>query len=808
MIKHFVKVALRNLRKNMFYTLISLVGLIISMGACVILMNYVDFESKYDDFHKDSDKIYRAESFFTLNGTITDSWATSSFGYAGAMKAEFAEVKDITRVNNKDCERIVRYQDKLYREPRVVIADSNFFSFFSYPILKGDAKRILKEPNTIAISESAAKKYFGEADPIGKVLDITTRKSVYHCAVSGVYKNFPPQSHLNLDMIISYASTTPFERDFWYQHEAYTYVKTNNEQDVKNIERKFPDLAEKFKTEDAMRDKRWEINMVPLTDLHLNPLKPYEFEVKGSRQNVRFIFFFALIILIVGWVNFINIMTSKSIERAGEIGVRKLVGSKTKHMVTQFFIESFLINFMAVSIFLILMVVSLPFLEQYYFSPMFNQFWQRPLVWVLLVLIFCLSTLITGAVPILILRKVKIAVVLKNRMSFRVGMGKGLRQGLIIFQFTAAVVLIVSTVTIRQQMQYMQSKDLGVSLTQTLVFKTPAKTDGYDEKLKMITEKMKTIGGVKAVTMSSAVPGKMVGYFMANQRDSDPEKISVLNEMLRVDYDFINAYQLKILKGRNFAKDFGADQESSVILTQSALKHFGFKDEESAVGGYIHLEGQGTKKYEVVGVVQDYHHHSLKENFRPVVLLMFSPWGGLDYEFVSVKIQSASPQSILSQVEQEYKSVFPDSSFDSFFLDEFFNRQYKEDLTYGTIIMIFTWLTIFIVCLGILGIASLMLLRRTKEIAIRKISGARPHQIVKLINMEFIRWVGIAVLIGTPLSWFIMNNWLENFPYRTNMEWWVFLVAGFLTVLVTVLTVSFQTVKSALENPVKSLRNE
>lgn len=808
MIKHYIKIAFRNLRKNIFYTLISLIGLVISMGAFVILMNYVDFESHYDDFHKDSDKIYRAESYFTLNGTVADSWATSSFGYAGAMKAEFSEVKAITRIHFKDNERIVRYQDKIYRERMVVIADSNFLSFFSFPLLKGDPHKVLLEPNTIAISASAAKKYFGDADPIGKVLDITTRKVVYHCAVSGVFEDFPPQSHLKLDMIISYASTSQFERDFWYMHSAYTYVKTDSEADARMIEKKFPALAEKFKTEDTMRDKRWEIHMVPLADIHLNPLKPMEFELKGSKQNVRFIFVFALIILIVGWVNFINIMTSKSIERAGEIGLRKLVGSKTKHMMIQFFIASFIINFLAVSIFLILMVIALPFLTHLYYSPMFSQFWQRPMVWGLLVLIFLLSTLITGAVPILVLRNIKIAVVLKNRMSFRVGMGKGLRHGLIIFQFTAAIVLVVSTVTIKRQMDYMQGKDLGADVAQTLVFKTPAKTDNYEEKLEMITEKMKTIGGVKSVSRSSAVPGEMVDFFIANQRDNDPEKVSVLTEMFRVDYDFIDAYQLKIVKGRNFSKTFGADKDNSLILTQSAMKIFGFKNEEEAVGGFINLEGQGKKKYQVIGVLKDYHHLSLKENFRPVVFLMFSPWNLLDFQYVSVKVQGANAKAIAGMLEQEYKSVFPDSSFDSFFLDEFFNRQYKEDVTYGLIIMIFTWLTIFIVCLGILGIASLMLLRRTKEIAIRKISGAKPWQILKLINMEFIRWVGLAIVIGTPLSWWIMHNWLENFPYRTEVEWWIFVLAGLLTVLVTGITVSIQTVKSALENPVKSLRNE
>ncbi|RYE22382.1 MAG: ABC transporter permease, partial [Sphingobacteriaceae bacterium] len=591
MLKHYLTMGIRKLRKNIFYTLISIVGLAIAMGAFVILMNYVSFESDYDAFLKDSNKIYRAEAYFSRNGTVTDSWATSAFGYAPAMKTAFPEVKEITRISNHDYERMVRYKNVIYREPRVVLADSNFFSFFSYPLIKGDAKTILKEPNTIAISASAAKKYFGNENPIGKILEISTYKNSFNYSVSGVFADFPSQSHLHLNLIISYSSATPFLQTTWYIHEAYTYVKTANAIDARSIEKKFPQLAEKYKTADVMRDKTWGINMVPLTEIHLNPIKPYEFEPKGSRQNIQFLFLFGIIILIVGWVNFINIMTSNAIERAGEIGIRKVAGANTGHLVVQFMWESVLINFAAIVLFLLAAFTFLPVLEHLYGSELFYRFWKQPLVWKLILSTFLMGTFITGTIPVLILKDVKTALVLKNNMAFKSGMGNGLRQGLIVFQYSAAIILIVATITIRKQMNFMQSHHLGIEVDQTLVFKTPTRTSNYDQKLETIVQRLKTLSGVKAVTLSSAVPGKMVGYGMANHRENDPDKVSKLCEMLRVDYDFLNAYNLHLLKGRNFSADFATDTSAAVILTQNAMHLFGFKNEEDAVNNYVSLEG-------------------------------------------------------------------------------------------------------------------------------------------------------------------------------------------------------------------------
>ncbi len=807
MFKNYFKTALRNLRKNWSFTFISIVGLAIGTGAFILLMNYADIENNYDGFQADKNDIYRVESYFFKGTDVSDSWVTSSFGYAAAMKNEFRQIRTVTRINNFDCERIVRYKNTIYREPRVVMADSNFFSFFSYKLLTGDPLTVLKEPNTIVLSASAAKKYFGTENPVGKLLDITTQKAAYHCAVTGIFEDFPLQSHLHLDMMISYSSTPPWQRDTWYMHEAYTYVKVNNNADAVAVERGFPQLAEKYKTEPAMRDKSWGIHLVPITTIHLNAFKPYEREAKGSRKTIYFIMIIAFIILVVGWINFISTLISKAMERAGEIGVRKIAGATERDIMMQFVVESILVNLLALLLFFIFMFAFVPMLHALNTEAVFYHFWQRAFVWQLIVFTFLSGIAITSIIPLLILKGVDTAAVLKNRMAFRSGIGKTPRLALIVFQYFAAMVLIVTTVTVHRQLDYMRSMDLGIGIDQTLVFKTPAKTDNYDTKLEALLQNLKGFNAVHAVTASSSIPGRSDAFVMANQRDNDPSKTSRLCDMLRVDPDFIPAYQLTLLKGRNFSRE-PSDKQNAVILTENSLQLFGFKNAEDAMNGAINLEGQGDKKFAVIGVIRDFHQLSPKEGFRPVILTMFNPWNSLDIQFVSLKLRGISSNAIMSETEKQFKVIFPGSSFDSFFLDDYFNSQYRDDAQYGSIITIFTWLALVIVCLGIFGLSSFMLIKRAKEITIRKIIGAGMLQILRLLNLDFIKCILVAFLLALPAAWWAIHSWLQNFSYRTTINWWVFLFAGAVTLAITLITVSALAFKTVMANPAGNLRTE
>jgi putative ABC transport system permease protein len=808
MIKNYFKTALRNLKKQWGFTLISAVGLAIGTGAFIILVNYADIENNYDSFQKDKDDIYRVESFFAKNNNVTDSWVTSSFGYGAAMEKEFPEIKSFVRINNLDCEKMVRYQNVIYREPRVVLVDSNFFSFFSYQLLKGDPKTVLTEPNSIVLSRSAAKKYFGEEDPIGKFVDVSSQQAAYHCAVTGVFEDFPLQSHIHLNLMISFSSAPEWQKTTWYMHEAYTYVKVGSKAAATAVENKFPQLAEKYKTEPALRDKLWGVHLVPLVSIHLNDFKPYEREPKGSHKTVRFIMIIAGIILVVGWINFINTLVSKAMERAGEMSVRKIAGASSRNILLQFFVEAFLLNVLALMLFFIFMLAFRPLFETIYADSIFYNFWQRPLVWKLIAGTFISGIIISSVIPFLALRKLNIAAVLKNNLSFRSGTGKAPRLALIVFQYFAAIVLIVTTATVHKQLNYMRTLDLGVSIDQTLVFKTAPKTENYDAKLATLVQNIKALSGVKMVCTSSSVPGRSDAFVMSNERDNDPTKTTGLYDMIRVDPDFIPAYQLSLITGRNFAKNAPYDVGNTVIITQQAMRLFGFKNQKDAVNGAVNLEGQGAKKFMVIGVVKDFHLLSPKEGLRPIVLLMFNPWEVMNIGFVSIKLDGSSANAITAATEKQFKTIFPGSSFDSFFLDDYFNAQYRGDVKYGSIITVFTWLALIIVCLGIVGLSSFMLIRRTKEIAIRKIIGAGMFQILHLLNWDFIKCICLAFLLAIPLGWWAMHSWLQNFQYRTSISWWVFLLAVCITLTITLATVTALAFKTIVTNPTKNLRTE
>ncbi len=808
MLKNYLKTALRNLKKSWSFTLVSIIGLTIGIGAFIILMNYADMENHFDAFQKDKDNVYRVEAFFAKNGAVSDSWVTSSFGYGPAMKKEFPEIKDYVRINNYDCERMVRYKNIIHREPRVVPVDSNFFSFFSYKLLTGDVETVLRNPNSVVLSASAAQKYFGNDDPIGKYLDITTQLSAYHCMVTGVFEDFPLQSHLHFDIMFSYSSLPQWQKETWYMHEAYTYVKVNSKADAASVEKKFPALAEKYKTEPALKEKLWGVNLVPLTSIHLNAFKPYEREAKGNRKTIGFIIIIACIILVVGWVNFINTLISKAMERAGEIGIRRIAGAGSRQIFVQFFVEAILVNISALLLFFIFLLVFMPLFQNFSAENIFYHFWQRAFVWQLIVFTFITSIVITSCIPWLILKRVNTALVLKNKQAFSGGFGRVPRLALIVFQYFAAMVLIVTTVTVRKQLDYMRTIDLGIGVEQTLVFKSPAKTDNYEAKLQTLIQSIKGFSGVHAVTASSTIPGRSEPYIMSNMRDNDPLQATRLCDMLRVDWDFVPAYKLSILKGRNFSRSFLDDTAKSVILTENAMQLFGFKNVDDAVNNYVNLEGLGKRRFQVIAVVKDFHQLSLKEGFRPIVLLMYNPWNSVNLQFVSVKLYGASSGNIMAQTQQQFKTIFPDSSFDSFFLDDYFNAQYRDDVKYQAIITVFTWLALIIVCLGIFGLSTFMLIKRTKEIAIRKIIGAGVPQILQLLNVDFIKCILVAFVCAMPVAWYAMHAWLQNFTYRTTISWWVFLFSGVVTVAITLFTVSALAFKTAMANPADSLRIE
>ncbi|GAB3944013.1 ABC transporter permease [Spirosoma harenae] len=811
MLKNYVKIAWRTIRQQRIYSLLNISGLALGMATCGLLIQYARFETSYDRVAVDrtvtDDKpIYRVESLFYGAGHKSEHWATSTNGYAPAMKANFPEVESFTRIFWRNSERVVRYEKQKFREPHVCLVDSNFFTFFDYPVQQGDRKTFLNEPNTVVLSESAARKYFGSQNPLGKTLEISTLAKTQTYQVTGVFADLPVNSTMQFDMLISGKTATPKFWNFWYQHASYTFVQLKPNTDPGRVEAKFPALAEQHKTEQAMKDETWGIKLVPLRELHLNPATPNEIEVKGNRTVVRFLTIIALVILLISWVNYSNLTTARVMYRAKEAGVRRMIGSTRWMLLFQFVIESLLLHTIALLVAIPLLLLATQWLPDSLHLHSAQAVWSDPIVVFGMIALWLVGILITGLYPTFSLLRIAPVSVLKGRLLFS-GKERTMRQSLVVVQFVISVILMVSTLVVYRQTAYMMNQRAGVLTDQVVVLKSPIHTPNHAEKVERFKKQVNALANVSNVTGSGAVPGKEVGQFLANRRFEAPDASNRLFEMLKVDFDFMPTYGLNVIAGRGFDKTRPADS-TALVLNESAIKQFGFTSPEQAIGQKIALETTPDRANEIIGVIKDYHQRSLHQTFTPIILFMDPKFGWIPTEYYSIKFHADDPQNLLDQVSAIWETTFPESSLDYFFLDEFYGKQYQSDKQYGLLFSIFSGLAIFIACLGLFGLATFSAQQRTKEIGVRKVLGASVASIVTLLSKDFLKLVLIAIVIASPIAWWAMNHWLENFAYKINIGWWIFALAGLLAILIAFATVSFQSIRAALVNPVRSLRSE
>ncbi|WP_185731265.1 ABC transporter permease [Larkinella rosea] len=806
MLRHYCTVVFRNILRHKIYTGIVLIGLAFGMAAFLLISGYVRFEQSYDRIHPDGDRIYRVESVFYKNNVQTDHWATSSNGYVPAMKQAFPEIEAFTRIAWRGSTRVVRYQETKFREDHVCFADSNFFTFFGYPVRKGDRRTFLTAPNTVVISESAARRYFGTANPVGKYLDISTIASSYHCEVTGVFADLPVNSTMQFSMLMSFATSNRRNWDFWYQHESYSFVRLRPQTDPAKLIAKFPALSEKYKTAEALRDHVWSIDLVPLHDIHLNPATQNEIEIKGNRRAVQFLSVIAFVILIIGWVNYINLSTARAMDRAKEIGIRKAVGSHKSLLVFQFLFESLLLNGMALVLAAVLILVAHFILPDFLDIPTSSFDWQETAQYASFAAIFLTGIVVSGIYPALVLSRVKPALALKGQYRFT-GSGAVLRKGLVVFQFTASMILIVATFVAGRQLAFMLDQNLGIRVDQVLVLKAPVKTDQYQQKTRTLKNELRSIPGVTEVTGSGAVPGKEVGQMLANRRLHEGPESDRLYESLMIDFDFLKTYDLKLVAGRAFDRSRPADS-TGLILNESAVKQFGFKSNEEAIGEKILLEVTHDRTNEIIGVVKDYHQQGLQKQFTPLILFMDPEYSWLPTDFYSLKLNTNQVDGLVKKVETVWGRFFPESSMDYFFLDDFFNRQYRQDRQFGRTFMLFSSLAILIACMGLFGMTSYSTARRTKEIGVRKVLGASVTSVLGLLAWDSMRLLLVAGLLAIPVSWYLINQWLSVYAFRIELNPIHWLVPMLILVLISLATISYQTIKAALSNPTQSLQSE
>jgi len=805
MFKNYLLIAIRNQLKRKVFSLINIIGLGIGMAASLLILNYITFETSYDDMHENKERIYRVTSKFFEGQVETEHWATSSFGYGTAMMNELPGITNMVRIALHEPEQTVSYGDVKFRERKVYFADSTFFNLFSYPLINGKANQVLSRPNTVVISRTAAHRFFKNEDPVGKILKFRTQQSTRDLEVSGVFEDMPVNTNLQTDYLISWETLDPWLRDFWYWHEVYTFIEVESEQYVDAIEQGFPVLAEKYKTEDALKTKTWAVELEALQDIHLLPSKPYEREVKGNAKVVNVLILVAIVIMLIAWINYINLTTARSMERAKEVGIRKVSGSDRRQLIHQFLIESMLVNLVALLITFTLLQVSFPAFNALTGKALSFSLWSNFSFWLWLLIIFISGSVLAGLYPAFVLSSVKPIIVLKGKYNHS-KRGGLLRKALVVLQFMASMVLIAGTIIVYKQVDFMRQQDLGININKVISFEFPAHSPNMQQRLFSLQQQLKTFPEIKSVAISGGIPGKAIGQHLANRKLQDNPSDSRLYEMLTVGYGFIETFELEMLAGRSFSRDYGGDRDR-LVINERAARDLGFTRNEDAIGCQVMIETL-TEPMEVVGVVKNYHHQSLQKGYTPIMLIMHDKIDWLPAKFISAKVDGAHASQTLAKIKKVWNNYFANSTFDYYFLDSYFKEQYRADQRFGIIFTVFALLAVFIACMGLWGVAMYEGMLRTKEIGVRKMMGANTWQIYILLVRDFMNPVGFAMILGAPLAYYIMKTWLEQYAFHIPLSAWFLVIPAFILAFISISTLAGHTLKIASANPVNTLKDE
>ena len=799
MLKNNLKIAWRSLTKNQAYSIINSLGLAVGIAAFLLISLYVRHEFGYEAHLDNKENIYRVQLNRYDKGELSTQWAGGCAGIGPALLEDFQEVEAYTKLHGENA--IIQFEDEVFKEERSYYATSAFFEVFSIELLQGVDSLVLKEPNTAVLSESTAQKYFGNEDPIGKTIEVNGRTEY---SVTGVFSDIPDQSHMAADILYSFETyvnlTNERARTAWDWDGFYTYIQLKPGTNPKDFESKLPNFVDqKWGEAMAQYDTDMEFLLQPISDIHLYSDLMYEFKSNGNGKTTYFLLIIAVFILIIAWVNYINLSTAKSMERAREVGIRKVMGSAKRQLTRQFLVESFLLNLIGVVLAIFIVLLAKPAFKN--LSGINIQISAMDgYLWTTLVAILIIGGFISGIYPALVLAGFKPAFVLKGRLSSTAG-GASLRKGLVVFQFIASLVLMVGTATVFQQLRFMQNQDLGVDIKQTLIINGPNVVDSlYNDKFNAFKHAVVGLAPIHSVSSSTSIPGRQPGWNaggirLLNQIDTDAKQYRIIG----VDGDFVESYGLDMLTGRSFDKE-RTNEHSVVLFNESAVDHLGLTPED-VLEREIFFWGDTFK---IVGVLKDYHQESLKKTFEPLIFRYFPSVTG----YYSIKLHTENLTKTIEIIEEEWKLAFAGNPFEYFFLDDHFNEQYKAELQFGKVFGLFAGLAIFIACLGLFGLASYMTKYRTKEIGIRKVLGASVSNIWLLLSRDFSTLVGIAIIIAVPVSWYIIRLWLQDFATRINISWWLFALPALILMLISLFSVSFQTTKSALSNPVDALRDE
>ena len=809
--------------KNKVFSVVNIFGLAIGMAACFFIYEYVRFESGYDRFHKKAADIYRVNISFAGSFGNNAAMSTNHPATGPAMKADFPEVVDFARVVSPSIfmsASTVSYTDPqsntiTFNQEKLYIADASFLTMFSFPFVAGDPAQALSEGKSIVISQTMAHKYFGKENPLGKTLSLNRQLPL---KVTGIFRDVPENSHIKFDMLVSLKTMgDKLGYDNWGWPEFYTYVLLAPGTDPKKLEAKFPSFIDKYLA-DKMRalNFRTFFHLQPVLDIHLKNDALNGPEANGSQREVYFLSIIGIFILVIAWINYINLSTAKSVERAKEVGLRKVVGARRIQLAVQFIMESIIINFLALVLAMLIVAVCFP-----YFGPYIGKnisqgtlssgLGHTPGFWLALVAVFLAAAFAVGAYPALVLSAYKPSLVLKGNF-FRSDKGIFLRKALVGFQFVLSILLIAGTITVYRQLSFMQNESLGYNKDQIVVVKAPPALDStFTYKINSFKKQLLANAFITDVATSSDIPGKLVTGRNSIRRASEDKTHNFITYITEVDEYFTKAYQMELAAGRNFVRQdtsniFRAVNKTRVIVNEKVIKALGYKSDEAAIHqNVVFSYGPGEINGEIIGVLKNYHQRSLKEAYDPILYLYPS---SNNWSYFSMNVRTDHLQQHLSYIQDLYKGVFSGNPFEYFFLNEYFDRQYASDQQFGKVFGLFTVLAIFVACLGLLGLSSFVVKLRTKEIGIRKVLGATIYSLLILFTRDFVKLVCIATIIAMPITYFMVNRWLSNYAFHIHLSWLIFVMPPLLLLAISLITISTQSIRTALSNPVKSLKTD
>lgn len=809
MFKNYVTIAIRNLLKRKGFSLINITGLAIGIAVCLLIVAYVYDEFSYDRFHEKSDRIGRIvlEGYF---GNSEFAVVTSPAPMAETLVADYPEVEAATRIRSYGYP-VLRYKDNVFSEEKFYSADSTFFDVFTVEFMLGDKNTALTQPNTMIITERMANKYFGKEDPIGKILN-SDRRNNYE--VVGVVKEFPSTSHFHFDFLLSLASNQESQQTIWLSNNFHTYFVLREGSSFKDFEAKIGTDLVKYiapQVEQATgsswdelmeRGSRYQYYVQPLTDIHL--YNNYQGDLEPQRDAAS-VYIFAIIavgILLIACINFMNLSTAKSTTRAKEVGVRKTMGSSIGQLIRQFLSESVIMSFIAIVIASILVKLMLPLFNELAGKQLEINFFTNPFLLLLLILLSLVVGILAGIYPALFLSSFNPVSVLGSKLKSSTK-GKVLRSGLVILQFTISIILFIGTFVVSDQLEFIQNKKLGYNKEQLIVIH---KADDIGRSIKTFKEQLKNIPGVESVANSTTLPGYTDLYSNAYRSfNAGGDETQVVNDCY-VDYGFAETLQLKLAEGRFYSEDRSIDTTNTIVINEAAIKTFGLTEPVGSQIVQLGTTPEQSNVFTVVGVVEDFHAESLHKKIRPMVINLLRGDGFGRY--VSVRLKTQDLQTTLDKIEAVWSELAGNQAFEFTFYDEDFARIYDSETRTGRLFTIFSVLAIIVACLGLLGLATYTAEQRTKEIGIRKAMGARVSSILILLSKEFTKWVIIANIIAWPVAYYLMKSWLENFEFRTEIGIGIFIVSGILAIIVAIISVSTQTLKAAIANPVKALKYE